>query len=101
MKIVIDIPDVDQTLLVNNCCGEQRKEAILSCVKNGTPLDSLPDRKKGEWIKQPNYKEKFERVYWQCNVCQEYMCAKDYYDKYVHISFCPNCGADMRGGKST
>ena len=50
---------------------------------------------KDKWIKQPGHEEKQERCYWQCPFCQEYMCAKDYFDKPVHITYCPSCGHYM------
>ena len=38
MRVVIDIPETDYELLVNDCCGEARKEAILFAVKHGIPV---------------------------------------------------------------
>ena len=64
-------------------------------------LKQESSRSHGEWIKQPDHKIKKERVYWQCSRCQEYICAKDYFDQYTYCSFCPNCGAKMKSGEET
>ena len=52
------------------------------------------DRPKGEWIElhNPNLGMCMEHLI-QCSVCGRCMCGR--YQPYR--SFCPNCGADMRG----
>ena len=47
-----------------------------------------PERKKGEKIVMSNDRMRF----WACNQCEEPLHPND--------NFCPNCGADMRGGKN-
>ena len=49
----------------------------------------LSERPKGEWI-DTGSKEEYWAEEYQCPICGE----KDHWHNY-----CPNCGADMRGGK--
>jgi rubrerythrin len=52
-----------------------------------------PERKKGKWIKTGQsfvFPEKF----------RNYSCSECGYDvDKTKFNFCPNCGADMRGGE--
>ncbi len=64
------------------------KEAYELAIK------ALEDRSQGEW-KHNNFDEHY------CNKCGHYALwseeADDYYE--VQSNFCPNCGADMKGGR--
>jgi hypothetical protein len=79
-------------------------DTILDFKSNGrTVADSFediinalpsaePERKKGKWI--PHEDEDGEHYGDKCSVCGEWYvmpCGK--------ANFCPNCGADMRGGQ--
>ena len=67
--------------------------AIYEYVQDG--LMSNPyDRPQGKWIElhNPNLGMCMEYLI-QCSVCGRCMCGR--YQPYR--SFCPNCGADMRG----
>lgn len=61
----------------NKECGTLRR-AIL-----------LPERRQGKWVDTGDMQEYWAEEY-QCSICG----AKDHWHNY-----CPNCGADMRGGK--
>ena len=66
---------------------EGMEEGYIGTIKG--IVDSMPtieERKTGEWIVEDD-------GYTECCRCDQ--CGK----RYVDISnFCPNCGADMRGG---
>ena len=95
MQIIIDISDYNYEWMRNlYSIPEDIKTEIAEKIINGIVLS---EPKMGRWIKPSEHTDKNERVYWQCNNCCEYTCAKDYYDKYVFISYCPNCGAKMEG----
>ena len=53
-----------------------------------------PERKKGKWIKyeNPTLGQCLKIVY-ECSVCHKGVGC----EYFVRRSFCPNCGADMRG----
>ena len=58
-------------------------------------IDSMPtigERKKGEWTR--HYCEDGNPDGWRCDQCAEW-----YYFGETKPNFCPNCGADMRGGQ--
>ena len=55
------------------------------------PTYSFPDREKGEW----EHDESDNSV--MCKKCGCFLYPSDISDGEAH--FCPNCGADMRGGK--
>lgn len=59
-----------------------------------TPTLTLDDlRLKGEWNTCSPYDDLiFE---WECSICGR--CVESEED-YMPFNFCPNCGADMRGG---
>lgn len=49
------------------------------------------ERPQGEWI--------IDGHHIRCNRCNEYICNTDREGNKIPDSFCPNCGADMRGEK--
>lgn len=53
-----------------------------------------PQRKRGEWVEVNDY---YNRISGKCSVCgwESHM----YEDDVVGMNYCPNCGADMRGGQ--
>ena len=59
-------------------------------------IDDLPstDRPQGKWIKaKPKGVISYGKAYAECDQCHEAVFIG------WSMNFCPNCGADMRGGK--
>ena len=52
---------------------------------------NVVERKRGKWIWQGSISE-------GCWVCSE--CKHKFYQGYGNENFCPNCGADLRGGNA-
>ena len=48
------------------------------------------ERPQGEWI--------IDGHHIRCNKCNDYICNTDREGNKIPDNFCPNCGADMRGG---
>ena len=68
---------------------------VLECIDN-VPTADVRENVKGEWIERTNPNlGKCLRDSIECSVCGCYFCEHD----LVRRSFCPNCGADMRGDK--
>lgn len=68
-------------------------------VIGGMPTFAVPEREKGEWVR---WYEKIEgegvtayEPHCKCPKCNKEQ--DPYESKFIY--FCPNCGADMRGGK--
>ena len=66
--------------------------------KSVTPNDIMrfpsaqPERKKGQWMKEDRGHVEY------CAVCDQ--CGFDWiWSDREYFKFCPNCGADMRGGQ--
>lgn len=64
-------------------------------------IDSLPtadvaEVKHGEWIEQ----EDMGDVYYTCSQCRNDWTTIDDTPQENFMNYCPNCGADMRGGKN-
>lgn len=58
-------------------------EYITGVVERLKKLPAQPERKKGKWTRKAS-----------CEFCG----FKPWYERDIHtLSFCPNCGADMRG----
>lgn len=89
-----------------NACIEEEKgtrhQVIVEAIKmtiERMPSADVVERKKGEWM-ATKFSFKLEHqserhTYYTCSVCNaSYECENADYD----FSFCPNCGADMRGG---
>lgn len=78
-------------------CGDCTIENRESCKRDGycyevRNLMALPsaDRPKGEWVHLMSYKDG-SFVGYECDQCHTIISEK--------TTFCPNCGADMRGGE--
>jgi hypothetical protein len=55
-----------------------------------------PERTKGEWIKHENPTlGQCLKIVYECSVCHKGVGC----EYFVRRSFCPNCGADMRGDR--
>ncbi len=81
----------DGTLKVNVSDASKVKRVMVWGEESGGLY--YPDRPKGEWIEVTNGRGGHE-----CSNCYAY--APSYMSGDEHLSdFCPNCGADMRGGK--
>lgn len=67
-------------------------------VDNDAEIDFLLDqlRPKGTWIELPKAYDSRE-LPCKCSLCGHILSFMNYYPK---SNFCPNCGADMRGGKN-
>lgn len=81
MKLIIDIP-YESYYTFKSDLGKGNLNALAEIVANGTPYE---ERLQGEWIDHEKHIE--------CNHCRVWFL-KDY---LIRKSFCPNCGADMRG----
>ncbi len=80
-QAILDIPSADSTECV--CCEYRVGDAC--CYS-----DVDKDRPQGEW---KNYKDEH-----RCSACGEVVIG-DWYCDDEWYSYCPNCGADMRGDK--
>lgn len=68
---------------------------LLYRLRNLTPAE--PERKKGEWIQKSRPLDLCTEWWYECSECGAKPC-RDCYGHPNHLSsFCPNCGADMRG----
>ena len=55
---------------------------------------SVPEREKGEWIEQEDGND----FYYKCSCCGDEFFLIAGLPEDNNYNFCPNCGADMRGG---
>ena len=58
-------------------------------VYENCPPEQPEERQKGRWVE----KEKFGIEHIQCDQCGHWFLG----ERLIRRSFCPNCGADMRG----
>ena len=75
-------------------CVTYDVEHTIECLK--ALSSAQPERKKGQWLRygEDGYPNNEDTVFWQCDQCLE-----QYTGRAKKIpNFCPNCGADMRGG---
>ena len=87
-----------QYLLAHFLDGEKYKEAVdgLRHLPSVQPM-----RKTGKWIEKPEYHgddiSGFIDNCWTCDQCGKQAIVNSW-GMYDLSDFCPNCGADMRGG---
>lgn len=55
------------------------------------PASEVRENVRGEWI--------VKKDIINCSVCKRCSWSKSYEDLVRSFNFCPNCGADMKGGK--
>ena len=80
MKLIIEVTEDHYKYLKDKM--HNRKATISDAtILDGTPYE---DRPQGEWV----YGNLDHSTCSNCN----------YANHYGNLSFCPNCGADMRGG---
>ena len=89
MKLIIDIPY--EAYYTFKCdLGKGNLNALAEIIANGKPYEERPQ---GEW-KIIEHETLYLMGIYQCNKCEyKYICP----DEFAR-NFCPNCGADMRGG---
>lgn len=70
-----------------------RQRGYADGYHNGMEIGKTlnPRIKQGEWI--------IDGHHIRCNKCNEYICNTDREGNKIPNNFCPNCGADMRGGE--
>ena len=84
MKLIIDVEkDYYEMIKYNVEHGQEYKP--FEIIANGIPYEERPQ---GEWI-MDNEHTKNPLLWYKCNLCGVY---------HSPTNFCPNCGADMRGG---
>ena len=62
-----------------------------------------PERKKGRWAEFDSDEDKFDII--KCSCCKHTFTVDSYHWTDIgfvkdDFNFCPNCGADMRGGEN-
>ena len=75
---------------------------------NETPSADVQPVRRGKWIEKPAYEEDKEMgfdIQIVCSECDQQnsrLILNEYYEPiekmFISSLFCPNCGADMRGG---
>ena len=78
-------------LYTTNAEGKNLKEIV-----EDLPTYSFPEREKGEWIEKEGYDGD---TYYDCSACGNSWTTIEGTPWESGMDFCPNCGADMRGGK--
>ena len=59
------------------------------------PTADVRENVRGEWIEDKKAEQEHQLIFhkvWTCSQCGERQC------RLKGSNFCPNCGADMRGG---
>ena len=97
--------DADMAIeMIENDCLEQvyySKQDAIDCIE-GMPKADVVEVKRGEWIAEQKGVEYCEFV---CSICNSVVGKTDQFDETEvtqfseWYSYCPNCGADMRGAE--
>lgn len=88
MKLIIDIPE-DLYKWICEQYANSNHEVVYNAVKNGIPYEERPQ---GEWT---DISTDGRHTGWiACSVCGQ----EPPNESNLRTNFCPNCGADMRGG---
>lgn len=85
------VPVDEETRGVAAFMGMQTRQAI-----NNAPTIEAEPIKQGRWIFTPDHREGI------CSNCQYKIFGRPYQNTYMIVpyNYCPNCGADMRGGEN-
>lgn len=89
--------DALQEHIEKRAIAEPWVRAIMNAMVDDEPTADVRPNVRGEWIKSDRDKD-----FWVCSVCKN----EGYEDRMawrlvfanLYLNFCPNCGADMRGG---
>ena len=99
MKIIIDIPEGLFEAYKGRppMLGDEGMDMIAQAIANGIPYEERPQ---GEWIAREDMdyldENKVVHNHFECNKCG---FIHDFIDGHTsQYSFCPNCGAKMKGG---
>lgn len=69
---------------------------VYDIMESIEELPSAPDsRQRGEWVRK--YDGHINCYWYECDQCGEYRPRNQFGHEY-NANFCPNCGADMKGG---
>lgn len=71
----------------------QGMDTVLNVIDTAPTIDAEPVRH-GHWIPWLNAKDEFGKQFTAIHMCSECKTANHYYP----TDYCPDCGADMRGG---
>lgn len=83
---------IDRTFSFGGALNKFKEFENFENFMGELPTYSVPEREKGEWIEKVDDYGTYKCVDgYHCSICHGY---NDYKE-----NFCPNCGADMRGGK--
>ena len=82
-KTIDNAPTVEQELYINAADYNVYLEGYKQGKKDF-------ERPQGEWI--------IDGHHIRCNKCNEYICAQDREGCDIPNNYCPNCGAQMKGG---
>ena len=92
-QAAIDLCKAVQKTLLGTYYDPDSAEYISECISGLEKLPSAqPERKKGKWIESDITNEKYI-----CSICGGECWYYDTQRDVAKSSYCPNCGADMRG----
>lgn len=82
-----------------NVNESERKISLFGIMEilTAMPTADVVEVVHGEWIEQD---DAWDGVYYECSVCKEAFTLIDGTPTDNLYNFCPNCGADMRGGRN-
>lgn len=76
--------------------GKESWGFASKCITAVEDAPTIEERKTGKWIEQD---DGWDGVYYECSCCKEAFTLIDGTPSDNLYNFCPNCGADMRGGQ--